>query len=268
MDALQNQALRTFAETGEYSFSGVPGDRLRGRISKAGSQLRARARPDQPTLVVVYNNVDVLRGYTGPHAVMSAMYGLYQAVITTSRGLGARIVSVAHRLGGGRSMTPLHNTTISGLAVLFDGPEALTLLSITIGSLRCRFGQRCSDGRGFTSAASRKQTTTGFPSGASCSDGLPNILLQQIRGSRSSPSGCSARALARPDHLENRMTTPWPLAPDPGCLPTLPPPGAGETLRLSLKGLPPYKERRHPVKRTHVRHLFAGVVEHRCDAVR
>ncbi len=115
--------LRAFAETGEYSFGGVPGDRLRGRISKAGSQLRARARPNQPTLVVVYNNVDVLRGYTSPHAVMSAMYGLYQAVITTTRGVGARIVSAVHRLGGGRSMTPEHNTRISGLAVLFDGPE-------------------------------------------------------------------------------------------------------------------------------------------------
>lgn len=116
-------SLRAFAEPGEYSFGGVPGDRLRGRISKAGSQLRARARSDQPTLVVVYNNVDVLRGYTGPHAVMSAMYGLYQAVITTTSGMGARIVSVVHRLGGRRSMTPEHNTTISGLAVLFDGPE-------------------------------------------------------------------------------------------------------------------------------------------------
>jgi len=116
-------SLRAFAETGEYSFSGVPGDRLRGRISKAGSQLRARARSGQPTLVVVFNNVDVLRGYTGPHAVMSAMYGLYEALVITTRGVGARIVSVVHRLGGGRSMTPKHNTKISGLAVLFDGPE-------------------------------------------------------------------------------------------------------------------------------------------------
>lgn len=116
-------SLRSFAETGEYSFGGVPGNRLRGRISKAGSQLRARVRPNQPTLVVVYNNVDVLRGFTGPHAVMAAMYGLYQVVITTTRGLGARVLSVASRLAGGRSMTPQHNTTISGLAVLFDGPE-------------------------------------------------------------------------------------------------------------------------------------------------
>jgi hypothetical protein len=116
-------SLQAFAETGEYSFGGLPGDRLRGRIRKAGSQLRARARPNQPTLVVVYNNVHVLCGHTGPNAVMSAMYGLYQGVITMTHGIGARVVSVVHRLGGSCGMTAQHNTTISALAVLFDGPE-------------------------------------------------------------------------------------------------------------------------------------------------
>jgi hypothetical protein len=120
----EDQALfRHFAETGEYRFSGVPGDRLRGRISKAGQQLRARVQPDQPTMVVVYNNVHVLRGFTGPHAVMAATYGLYKAVITRSHGVCAQVLSVARRLGGSRSMTPKHNTSVSGLAVLFDGPE-------------------------------------------------------------------------------------------------------------------------------------------------
>lgn len=112
--------LCSFAETGEYSFGGEPGDRLRRRISKAGSQLRACAQPDQPTMVVAYNNVDTLRGFTGPHAVMAAMYGRFEAVITT---LGALVSAAARRLGGNRSMTREHNTRISALAVLFDGPE-------------------------------------------------------------------------------------------------------------------------------------------------
>ena len=44
-------SLRSFAETGKYRFSGVPGDRLQGRkISKAGSQLRALAKAQQPFL--------------------------------------------------------------------------------------------------------------------------------------------------------------------------------------------------------------------------
>lgn len=74
-------------------------------------------------MVVVYNNVDVLRSFMGPHAVMAAMYGVYKAVITTSRGLGARVLSVARRLGGDRNMTPAHNTRVSRFAVRFDGPE-------------------------------------------------------------------------------------------------------------------------------------------------
>lgn len=40
--------LRAFADTGEYSFDGVPGDRLRGRISKAGSNYGHA--PDQTSL--------------------------------------------------------------------------------------------------------------------------------------------------------------------------------------------------------------------------
>lgn len=39
--------LRAFADTGEYSFDGVPGDRLRGRISKAGSPTTG-TRPTRP----------------------------------------------------------------------------------------------------------------------------------------------------------------------------------------------------------------------------
>ncbi|MGP0594584.1 hypothetical protein ACTRXD_18855 [Nitrospira sp. T9] len=54
---------------------------------------------------------------------MSAMYGLYQVDITTSRGPGARVLSVARRLGGGRSMTLKHNTKVSGVAVLFESPK-------------------------------------------------------------------------------------------------------------------------------------------------
>lgn len=119
---------RLFTDTGEYSFSGVPGHRLRGRISKAGSQLRARAKPDQSTLVVVYNNVGVLQGFTDERAVMSAMYGRYQVDISTSRGLGAQVLSVARRLGGGRSMTLKHNTTVSGVAVLFEWPKGPCLV--------------------------------------------------------------------------------------------------------------------------------------------
>jgi hypothetical protein len=110
-------------DTGEYGFCDLPGKRLRDKISDAASQLRACAMPDQPALVVIYNNVDGLRDFTGPLQVMSAMYGLPQVVVTTTRGRGARVLWAESRLGGGRRLTPEHNTTLSAVATLFDGPE-------------------------------------------------------------------------------------------------------------------------------------------------
>jgi len=115
--------LRELQQTGAYEFEDILGKRLRGKISEAASQLRARLRPGQPALVIIYNNVDVLRGFTDPHHMMSAMYGLYEVVFTTSRGLAARLLSISRRLGGSRRLTPEHNTTVSAVAVLFDGPE-------------------------------------------------------------------------------------------------------------------------------------------------
>ena len=44
------------------------------------------------------------------------------------------------------------------------------------------------------------------------------------------------------------MRRTWKLAPHPGRLPNLPPPQTGETLSLSVEGLPPYKERRFSIR--------------------
>jgi len=120
----EDKALfRQFQETGDCEFQGIPGKRLRDKISEAASQLKARVRAGQPALVIVYNNVDPLRGFTGSVALMSAMYGQHEGVITTSRGPAARVLSVSHRLGGSRRLTPEHNTTLSAVTVLFEGPE-------------------------------------------------------------------------------------------------------------------------------------------------
>ena len=118
-----DKILRALRATGEYGFCDIPGKRLRDKISDAASQLRARAMPGQPALVVIYNNVDVLRGFTGPSHVMSAMYGLHQVVVNTTRGRGARVLSAESRLGGGRRLTSNHNTILSAVAVLFEESE-------------------------------------------------------------------------------------------------------------------------------------------------
>ena len=120
--------LRQLHETGMYEFQDVPGKRLRGKISEASSQLKARVRTDQPALLIVYNNVDVLRGFTAPLQMMSAMYGQHEVVPTRSHGPAARLLSFSPRLGGSRRLTPEHNTTISAVAVLFEGPEGPYLI--------------------------------------------------------------------------------------------------------------------------------------------
>jgi hypothetical protein len=125
----EDKALtRQYEAGGSYEFQHIAGKRVREKISEAASQLKTQAGADQPTLLVVYNNVDPLRGFTDRLAMMSAMYGQPEGVITTSRGLGAMVLSTSRQLGGSRRLTPKHNTTISAVAALFEGPEGLYLV--------------------------------------------------------------------------------------------------------------------------------------------
>jgi hypothetical protein len=120
----EDRALsRQLHETGTYAFEDLPGKRVRGKIPEAASQLKARAKPNQPTLLIIYNNVDTLRGFTDPFQVMSAMYGVPEAVLVRNCTPIALQWSVFYRLGGNRGLTSEHNTTISAMAVLFAGPE-------------------------------------------------------------------------------------------------------------------------------------------------
>lgn len=48
--------------------------------------------------------------------------------------------------------------------------------------------------------------------------------------------------------MGNRSRTAWKVAQQPGRSLNLPPPQAGETLGLSIDGLPPYKERRFSIR--------------------
>ena len=51
------------------------------------------------------------------------MYGLHEVVFTRSHSPVAQVLSVSRRLGGSRRLTPEHNTTLSAVVVLFEGPE-------------------------------------------------------------------------------------------------------------------------------------------------
>jgi hypothetical protein len=92
------------------------------QIKDAAPQLKARVKPGQPAMLAIYNNANVVRGFTGPHEIMPAMYGRLEYVSTRSHGQVARLKSVTYRLGGNRGLTPEHNTTISAIGALFEGP--------------------------------------------------------------------------------------------------------------------------------------------------
>lgn len=105
----EDRALsRQLHETGTYAFEDLPGKRVRGKIPEAASQLKARAKPNQPTLLIIYNNVDTLRGFTDPFQVMSAMYGVPEAVLVrncTPIAYSGRYFTGSGEVGGSRLST-------------------------------------------------------------------------------------------------------------------------------------------------------------------
>ena len=74
----------------------------------------------------------------------------------------------------------------------------------------------------------------------------PSLLSASVRHTRSfgKPNDTTITVRTRSRCSRSGLPTTW----------------APETPRLSLKGLPPLQRRGHPVKRTHVRHLFAGIM--------
>jgi len=113
---------RQLDELGFAGFDhGEVGGRVRSKISKAANQLRNRLRPGQAAIVVIFNNVSVIRGFTDPINMMAAMHGDYEFVLSYFQ--GGEVAITDRRLGGKRKLTPKHNTTVSAICVIFEGPS-------------------------------------------------------------------------------------------------------------------------------------------------
>lgn len=108
------QARTTSGELPTFE-DNIPGSRLRGKISQAARQLRARCKHEQPGLVVVYNNVSFHRVFTSEHNILAALYGQLAISLTIPR--TGQIISEP-RLTGNRSFVPNQNTVVSALAIL------------------------------------------------------------------------------------------------------------------------------------------------------
>lgn len=114
-------------DAGQHPVGGyTPGQRTRKVIESAGPQLKASAG-DSPGLIVAFNMVDRMRGiYLGQHDVLTGMYGFETVNISVPKDTAKKPRLESVTFGGKRKVTPVHNTTLSAFAVIYDvEPAAL-----------------------------------------------------------------------------------------------------------------------------------------------
>lgn len=102
---------------------GIPGGRIRKKITRSLPQLKALAKNLCPALLVIFNNIkyfgiEMWPELTDGYAVKVAMYGIESVLISSEVAPegGAKIILKWH--GHRRRLTVEHNTTLSGIAIL------------------------------------------------------------------------------------------------------------------------------------------------------
>ena len=97
-----------------FATGGTPGDRMRRWIGKANQQLKALG--DQaPGVLVVFNPEVLLRRHTDPYAILTAMRGFDTIDVHVPLSPTKKPVFGELRSGGGKKMTPFHNTSTSAV---------------------------------------------------------------------------------------------------------------------------------------------------------
>lgn len=106
---------------------GIPGERIRKKITDALPQLKALSKGEVPTLLVVYNTVNFWPELADDYAVKVAMYGIETALISSEMAPegGARILRRWH--GSRKRLTPEHSTSLSAIAVMGSASGEITL---------------------------------------------------------------------------------------------------------------------------------------------
>ena len=97
--------------------SSIPGQRVRGKISDAVPQIKARTKRLYPGLLVLYEDALIPR-HIDPYQVRVAMFGFESVVIAVPNDPRSSPYFVGREYGRGRKMTPAYNTTVSALGVL------------------------------------------------------------------------------------------------------------------------------------------------------
>jgi hypothetical protein len=106
---------------------GIPGERIRKKISNAVPQLKELSEGQHPTMLVILNAVEFWPELADAYAVQVAMYGIESALISNEVAPegGAKILARWH--GPRKRLTPEHNTTLSAIALMTYEDQGVVL---------------------------------------------------------------------------------------------------------------------------------------------
>lgn len=107
----------------------TPGERIRGKITDASPQIRARTKRRYPGLIVLFEEGLISR-HLDPYQVRVAMYGLETIVVAVPRNPRSSPYAIDRKFGPRRKMTPEHNTSVSAIGILSEHPNGLPELVI------------------------------------------------------------------------------------------------------------------------------------------
>lgn len=109
---------------------GVPGERVRGKISRCGRQIRALTQGSLPGMLVLFDR-GMLTGHLDPYHIRTAMYGLEQIHLAVPPlGSATKIRKTGMTYGGRRKMTATDNNSISAIGVLWTPNPGIVSLYV------------------------------------------------------------------------------------------------------------------------------------------
>ena len=115
----EEEADRVLQERGYGNvLSTTPGNRVRKKISESSPQIKARAKGEYPSLLVLFDR-GFVAGHLDPYCIRVAMYGLEQVHVAAPVDPAISPYVTGMSYGPKRKMTEEHNTSISAIGVLF-----------------------------------------------------------------------------------------------------------------------------------------------------
>ena len=107
-----------------------PGDRVRKKIRKSSSQIKARTAGRRPGILVLFDDGQIA-GHLSPFNIMTGMFGQAVLDMAVPRDISIRPYITGARLGPKKKMTKGTNTSISAIgALVLTGPDLILKLHV------------------------------------------------------------------------------------------------------------------------------------------